>query len=205
MFGLAREPYVCISLQYALLLAKKRGFSAATISQPGGAEVLAITATREVTRPRLPRAKLRFSPFYLVSKHFGRPRSLFPTSASLSFVSQLFNLLVFISFSPSLSFSLPPASSFRNDRDREMIYARSYVFFCVSNLCISTKRKFLHTKAEDVREAKFLRSVYRVQYSYFFIYFLIVFSFIYIFRFFNLYSKGILIYNYKFNLYNSTK
>lgn len=101
-----------------LLLAKKRG-SAATISQPGGAEVFAITATREVTRPRLPRTKPRFSRFYLVSKHFGRPRSLFLASASLSFVSQLFNRPVFISF----SLSLPPAFSFRNDRDREMIYA----------------------------------------------------------------------------------
>jgi len=67
-------------------------------------------------------AQLRFSRFYLVSKHFALTLL---ASTSLSFVSQLSNLSIF------LFFPLSPAFSFRNDKDHEMIYATrtsSFVF-----------------------------------------------------------------------------
>lgn len=156
-----------------LLLAKKRG-SAAPRRFHSRAEL-------ECSRsPRLEkwldhgcrRTKPRFSQFYLVSKHFGRSRARSPWHQRLAHVRlstiQSTCLYLFRSFALSLSlrFCLQLSSSEMTGIAKWFTRC-SYVFLCVSNLCITTERKFSRTKADDVPEAKFLPSFCRVQYLYF--------------------------------------
>lgn len=116
-----------------LLLAKKRGSPRRFHSR----------AEPKCSRsPRLDHSCLaqpRFSRFYLVWKHFGRPRLLFWHQRR----SQLFNLFLFLSVSSSEMTGIA-----------KWFTRHSYVFLCVSNLCISTERKFLRTKPDDAKRSE---------------------------------------------------